>query len=167
VVAAERDELTADYRFVIRPNRSLSWRGALCCFGLIAAVSLAIALFFGFMGAWPILPFAGAELLGLGTALYVCACRARDCEVVSIQGATVRIEKGRSRPVETSELPRHWARVTLESSPLRSHPSRLTIRSHGRAVEIGGCLSEEERMNLARELSGVVGACAAHGASPA
>lgn len=32
------------------------------------------------------------------------------------------------------------------------YPSRLTIRSHGREVEVGRCLNEEERERLARDL---------------
>ena len=42
--------------------------------GLLAVVTLTIAIGFALMGAWLILPFAGLEVLGLGAA-YLCYAR--------------------------------------------------------------------------------------------
>ena len=39
-----------------------------------------------------------------------------------------------------------------EQARIKGYPSRLTIRSHGRAVEIGSYLADKERENLALEL---------------
>jgi uncharacterized membrane protein len=55
---------------IARPNQSSSWRANLLVLLALSVPSLGIAIAFAFAGAWPILPFAGLELLALGTALY-------------------------------------------------------------------------------------------------
>jgi uncharacterized membrane protein len=52
---------------------------------------------------------------------------------------------------------RHWAHITLRVPFYALHPSRLTIESHGRSVEVGGFLNEEERRRLALRLKRLVG----------
>jgi len=152
VVAAERDAGTADCCVVIRPNCSLTWRATLFVFSGISVVSLAIALGFFLLGYWLILPFAGLELAVLAVALYLTARRGAHREVISIRGGEVAVQKGRRRPEQTQTFLRGWVRIELARPPRRGYPSRLWIRSHGREVEIGGCLNESERCRLAEDL---------------
>jgi uncharacterized membrane protein len=152
MVLARRDPEAANWQFVIRPNCSLSWREAKVFFASMCAVSFTIATLFSLMGAWPVLPFAGLEMLLLGGALYVCALRGRDYEVVTIQGQDIEVARGRRTVTERRTLPRVWAQVRLEPGRHQWYPSRLRIVSHGRGVEIGGRLSEEERVALAGDL---------------
>lgn len=140
-------------RFVIRPNRSLSWQGSLWFFLSLLLITIIIASTLTLMGFWLVLPFAGLEMLALGLGLYVVTCRCHECEVVSISPDTVRIQKGRRYPREDWTLGRYWTRVVLEHCPRAWYPSRLLLRSHGRAVEIGRFLHEDERQRLATELS--------------
>ena len=143
----------SQHRFVLRPNRSLSWRGALIFFFSLLLLSACIAGGLTVLGFWLVLPFAGLEMLALGTGLYVVACRCYECEVISISDDAIRIEKGRRYPRQRWILGRGWAYVVLERCPKAWYPSRLLIRSHGRAVEVGRFLHEEERQRLATELS--------------
>lgn len=147
-------------RFVIRPNRSLSWRQTKLCYLGIVCYSLLVAGGFTVMGFWPVLPFAGAELLALGAGLYLCARRCHRSEVVSVRSDAVEIEKGAVRPNESWSFARAWARVHLLEPIHRWHPSRLVIRSHGREVEIGAFLNESERRCLAKDLSRALEAAA-------
>jgi uncharacterized membrane protein len=105
------------------------------------------------LGFWLILPFAGLELLAVGTGLYVVARRCQACEVIDITDDAIRIAKGSRHPEQQWILQRVWARVVLERCAKQWYPSRLWIRSHGQAVEIGSFLNEEERQHLAAELS--------------
>jgi uncharacterized membrane protein len=149
-------EQTADKyqcRFVLRPNRSLSWRGALFFFFSLFFISSGIAIGLTLLGFWPVLPFAGLDMLALGVSLYVVACRCHECEVISISGDSIRIERGRHSPRQQWTLGRVWARVVLERCPKAWYPSRLLIRSHGQSVEVGRFLQEEERECLAAELT--------------
>ena len=134
----------SDCRWIIRPNQSLSWHGVLRVYAVIASCLLAISVMFALKGFWPVLPFAGLELLVLGAAFYLCHLRSQWCEVISINADHVRVEKGRRHAEERWECPSFWARVQLEKSPIAWYPSRL--------VEIGRFLSEEERAALAVEL---------------
>ena len=152
MVAAECDAGTADCCVVIRPNCSLSWQGTLSVFGSISLVSLAIALGFSLLGFWLVLPFAGLELGLLGYALWRCARRSHAREVISIQGSVIAVQRGCCMPEETTCLERNWAQVELARPEHRGYPSRLLIRSHGREVEVGGCLNEAERLQLAEDL---------------
>ena len=144
---------TLQCRFILRPNRSLSWRGSLLFYFSLLIISSAIAIGLTLLGFWLVLPFAGLEMLALGIGLYVVACRCYECEVISINDDSIRIERGRDYPREQWTLGRMWARVVLERCPRAWYPSRLLLRSHGRSVEIGRFLDEEERQRLADELT--------------
>ncbi|MFN2308284.1 MAG: DUF2244 domain-containing protein [Gammaproteobacteria bacterium] len=152
VVAAEHDAGTADCCVVIRPNCSLSWRGTLVVFGSISLVSLVIALGFYLQGFWMILPFAGLEFAALAAGLYVGALRGCAREVISLRGEVIAVQKGRRQPEQTLAFQRGWARIELARPLRRGYPSRLLIRCHGHAVEVGGCLNEAERNRLADHL---------------
>lgn len=152
MVAVERSEDRNQCRFVLRPNRSMSWRGALIFFFSLLLLSSSIGMGLAAMGFWMVLPFAGLEMFALGLGLYLVACRCYECEVISIAENSILIEKGRRYPRQRWTLGRVWARVILERSPRRWYPSRLLIRSHGRVVEVGRFLHEEERQHLATEL---------------
>ena len=104
-------------------------------------------------GFWPVLPFAGLEVIVLGAAFYITLYRSGAREVVRVSTDTVSVEKGRDTPQEYWECPRVWAQVRLEPSPIRWYPNCLAIRYQGRQVEIGKFLNEAERSALAEELT--------------
>jgi len=153
VVTAERDILAPDCRFIIQPDRSLSPRGIGIFFFAVCLLSMAIATGFLLLGAWMVLPYAGLEMLVLGACLYHIARTAGDYEVIAIRADMVEVRKGsleleRSR----SSFPRAWSRAILRSHAKGWYPSRLTIGSHGREVEVGRCLNDDEREKLAQGL---------------
>lgn len=139
-------------QFVIRPNCSLSWRSTVWLLAGFAALIGCIATGFAFLGAWMILPFAGLEVAVLYIALYICAQRNSRCEVIAVGRDSVTVTRGRREPDEGHEFQRAWARVVHEHPVHHWYPSRLLIRSHGREVEVGNCLTEEERKQLACQL---------------
>jgi uncharacterized membrane protein len=141
---------------VIRPNQSLSWRGAIKVYAAIMLCCLAIGIAFAIHGFWPVLPFAGLEVIVLGIALNVCLARSQVREVVTVNADVVTVEKGRHQPQEHWECPRAWARVALERSPIEWYPRRLVVAFQGRQVEVGQFLNEEERGVLADELKQMI-----------
>jgi uncharacterized membrane protein len=76
---------------------------------------------------------------------------------VSVSAEQIVVELSTRATYERLVFPRHWAKVTLRASYTALHPSRLLIESHGRACEIGGFLTEEERRGLAARLKQVIG----------
>jgi uncharacterized membrane protein len=141
-----------NWRFVIRPNRSLTRRQLQLVFVGIAVFCLAIASVFAFVGMWPVLPFAGAEVIVVAIGFYLSARGGLETEVVSVGGDRVAVEKGCKQLRERMEMQRTWAQIRLLRPQIRWYPSRLVIRSHGKAVELGGFLNEEERRQLAGQL---------------
>ena len=152
MVAAECDAQTADCCVVIRPNCSLSWQRTVAVYCGICGVSLTIALGFALLGFWLVLPFAGLELIALAVAFYLSAVRVNSREVILIRGGMVAVEKGLHQPEESTEFQRAWARVELAEPQQRGYPTRLLICSHGRKVEVGHCLNDMERRQLAADL---------------
>ncbi len=142
----------SDCHWVIRPNQSLSWRAVLRVYAAVALSLLGISVGFVLKGFWPVLPFAGLELVALGAAFYLCLARSQWREIISIDSNIVRVEKGRRRAEERWECPSFWARIQLEKSPIAWYPSRLVIRYQGRQVEIGRFLNDNERTALADAL---------------
>ncbi|MDX1592698.1 MAG: DUF2244 domain-containing protein [Gammaproteobacteria bacterium] len=137
----------------LRPNGSLPWRAAKWCCAAMLLLTSAIAGWFALRGAWLVLPFAGAEMLLLGAALYL-ACRwSRQVEVIRVGPDSLVVQRGRSRPEEEHRFQRAWVRVILARDPTGWYPSRLLLRSHGRSLEVGARLVEEERQELAEALA--------------
>ena len=141
---------------MIRPNQSLTWRGALQVYVAITICCLGVGIAFALHGFWPVLPFAGFEVIVLGIAFYLCFSRSQIREVVSVNANAVRVEKGRHEPDERWECPRAWARINLERAPIAWYPSRLKLAFQDRQVEIGRFLNEEERFALAAELEHMI-----------
>lgn len=139
-------------RFVLGPNASLSVRGAWAFMVWVSFVTLGSATWFAFHGLWPVLPFAGLELVAVGWALVVSMRRNRYREVVSFEGDRVRIEFGVAGQGSAAsvELPRAWTRTWIERDAERRHaPTRLLLGCSGQRVVIGRCLTDDEREALA------------------
>jgi uncharacterized membrane protein len=136
---------------VARRNNSLSPTGRKLVLGSLFAIILAISLAFALHGAWLILPFAGAELAVLYLAFRVIARHAGDFESISISGDRVLVERWVLGRVDRHELSRYWARVVFEPS-VPGRGDVLSLRSHGRQVEFGRHLTDEQRREVARTL---------------
>jgi uncharacterized membrane protein len=142
----------ADWQFVLRPNRSISWRGSLLFFGSLVLISTAIALAFAAQGLWMVLPFAGLEMAALGAALYLVSRHCHQCEVINVGASEIAIERGYGRPSVRRALPRTWSRVELLRPTGPWQPTRLLIRAPGGVEEVGSFLNESERAQLAENL---------------
>ena len=144
-------------RIEICPHCSLSVRAAVLFFGSTCCVSFMIAAVMAVRGFWPVLPFAGLEMILLGWALWSSMQRRHHRETITVTDADISVEvRDRERSVQLV-FPRHWAQVKLRRPASRLHPSRLTIESHGRQCELGNFLTEAERRGLALRLQGLIG----------
>jgi uncharacterized membrane protein len=153
VVSVVCDGDAAVCRFELCPNRSLSPRGARVFFLGMCCLSLGIAAGFALLGAWPVLPFAGLELAFLGGVLYRVGRQAEETDVVTVTPEHVRVVANRNRTVRSWTLQRYWARVRLRGERAGWYPKRLFIASHGRELEIGRMLCEQERERVAKDLA--------------
>jgi uncharacterized membrane protein len=144
-------------RIEIRPNCSLSVRGAGLFFASACIVPFGMGGFLAFKGFWPVLPFAGLEMALLAWALKLALERRFHSQTITVTDADVRIESRARAQHSQVVFPRHWAQVKLRRPAASLHPSRLTIESHGRQCELGSFLTEEERRGLAKRLQRLIG----------
>ncbi len=156
MVATQYGDSESPRRFLIRPNCSLPWRGVVRFYCGILVLSFGIAIAFALMGAWLILPFAGLEMLVLGIALYTVARRNTRWQQISIGRDSVDVVEEVYGRQQRQSFQRAWAQVVHRRAHIKGYPSRLFIRSHGRAVEVGACLNEYEKKTLAYELKRVM-----------
>lgn len=154
-------------RIDIAPHCSLTPRGARWFFLSICVASLSIALPLTFMGFWPVLPFAGLEIALVGWALRTSMARRHQRQTIIVSEDRVTVEDVSPPEARRVEFPRHWAQVRIRAGGSPLHPSRLTVESHGRGLEIGHFLNEQERLSLAKRLKRLIGRVAESPSLPA
>jgi len=140
---------------VILPHRSLSRAGL----KLFLAVQGVAAMGFALLAAWRGNVFAPAfAALELGVVAWCLIGVWRASAVGEVIVLTPgRLEIARmGEPGPAAQFHPYWARLSLQPGRWRGAPSRLLVHSHGREVEIGAFLNDEERRNLAQRLSGLL-----------
>ena len=139
----------ADYVYTARRNNSLSSSGRRLVFAFILTVSFGIAAAFSVaLGAWPIMPFAGIEMAVLYVAFRYVDTHAGDYERITIKGDSVAVEVREGGRLAHFELNRYWAQVVCDREG-----AHLALRSHGREIEVGRHVRDEQRLEMARGLS--------------
>ena len=144
-------------RIVICPHCSLTRRGAVIFFAGLCLFCFTLAGLLALIGMWPILPFAGLEMLLLGWALHASLARRYRAEIIVLTESDVSVESRDRTHCQLMVFQRHWAQVKLRHPASRLHPSRLIIESHGRQCELGSFLTDEERYGLALKLQRLIG----------
>ncbi len=144
------------FEAVSTPPRSLSDRG-MRWFCLLAVPAAGVpAVLFTFLGAWPVLGFAGVEMaMVLGLLSAHRRWTARQAEVVLLTPERLRVlaADGRGGRQEVALEP-YWARVEMTERQGSAPVLHLTAR--GRSVEIGRYLSADEKGELAVALGGAL-----------
>jgi len=135
------------YALAARRNNSLTSSDRIFAFGLIALVSLGIATAFACLGAWLILPFAGVEVLVLYWAWRWIERHAHDYERLTITGDLVEIEVADVERLRRFRFNRCWTQVVCARDG-----ACLALRSHGKQIEFGRHLTNEERLKAAGAL---------------
>lgn len=146
-------------RLILSPHAPMTRGGSLVLFAAVAVPILGVAVVCALLGAWQVLLMSSLVVVAVGAGLLSGYRRTQIDEVVSILGDTVAVDKHQPRATEHHEFQRGWAQVVLEEPlpPMEEFPSRLFIRSHGRQVQIGDFLEDEERRDLAARLQRTMG----------
>ena len=134
---------------IARPNNSASWRSNKLVLLAVSVPSLIAAIGFALQGAWPILPFAGLELLALGSALYYLNWKLQYRHVITLSEDSVCIEKGFYAPKQSWTFPRRD--IGLAIVPER-HPwdgPELSLQGSGESISVGEFLNRDDTLKLA------------------
>lgn len=119
-------------------------------------ISGTVGVAFALAGAWPVLPFAGTEIMALWLALRHVTRHSDDFEKVSREGDCLIVESRSGSRRQRHEFPSYWARLRVEKPP-DGADGRLFLGSHGREIEIGRRLTGEQKRTLASELKKQLG----------
>jgi uncharacterized membrane protein len=134
----------AGFRVVLKRNCSISPRGLLLVFALLAALALGIASVFAALGAWLILPFAGLELGLLGAAFWITARHAADYERIERSRDRLTVDVSEAEQLRRYELDARRARVRLQEGHvlLDAPQARLEVGRHLDAASRAGFAAE-------------------------
>ncbi|MEO8718199.1 MAG: DUF2244 domain-containing protein [Burkholderiales bacterium] len=135
----------AGFSVVLKRNCSISPRGLLLVFALLAALALTIASVFAALGAWLILPFAGLEIALLGAAFWFTARHATDYERIERARERLTVEVSEAERLRQFELDARRARVQLRDG-------RVLLDAPRAQLEVGRHLDAEARAGFAAEL---------------
>lgn len=146
--------------FEVRPNRSLSREGMLVFFIAVAVLSLLVALRFILLGAWLVLPFTLLEIVVLGGGLYLFERGSRYSETIQIGPDSILfIARSGVKVLQECRFQTHWVNIVLQLDQRSWYPGKLLLQSHGRSVEIGVCLTEDDRKAFAATIKASLEDC--------
>lgn len=135
--------------YIARRNCSISPKGLIGSFTVIATVSLLIGIGFASHGAWMVLPFAGIELVALAIAFVCYARHAADYERIRVGPGDIEVEVCDGDCVRCHLFNRAWVRLVVHDAP---NATRLALQSRGQELEVGRHLDGTDRRRLAHEL---------------
>ena len=140
---------------VIAPHRSLTPQGATVLLAVVMAFNALVAIFLLALGAPPVLPFLGLDVLALWLALRASDRAARRTERVRVTAETVTVshedEKG-SRTVWTS--PTAFTRVGVDLPG--EHDARVRLMIYRKRLTLARSLSPDERISFANALQDAI-----------
>jgi len=135
-------------QWLLKRNCSLAPRQLLAFYASLCMLSLAIAGLFWLRGATLVMPFAGIELLAIGSALLIYARHAADSELIRLRPGRLTVRRVSGPHVEQVEFAPAWVRVEPESSDR----SLIELSGQGRRISVGRFVRPEMRRQLADEL---------------
>ncbi len=144
------DRNTPVFDAVIHPYRSLGPEGFRWLFRVVVAANVAGAAIIMSLGGWPVLGFMGLDILFVYVAFRMSYAQARAFERVTIDREALTVERVDPKGLRREwRFPAYWVSVWFEGDEERG---TVTLRSHGRALEVGSFLSPFERKSFADAL---------------
>ncbi len=139
------------YSVVLRPHRSASAGAVRTIICLVALTWCLVGMVFAAVGAWPVAPFLGLEVVLLYGAFRLSAHAGNALEAINLTDTALTVRRvnfwGKQKKFS---FPPHWLQVNFDEPP--SNLSLLELRSHGNSLVIGMFLQPRERSELARVL---------------
>ena len=133
---------------IARPNQSASWRANLLLLFALSLPVLTIGVIFALLGAWLILPFAGAEMLALGAGLHYANRKQQFQQVITVSEDSVCIDQGRRTPSERWEFSRQNSGLTITNEQHPWDGPALCVHDRNDRVTLGDFLNREDSLEL-------------------
>lgn len=136
-------------RWNLRRNCSLAPRQLSIGLLVLCAPCVFIAAAFWLAGVVWVAPFAGLEVLAIGTALVAYARHARDGEWIELEGQRLRWQRIEGSTVENGEVPLHRLRLGAG----RAQGGAVELLVHGQSLLLGKHAAPAQRDRFAHEFS--------------
>lgn len=147
-------EDTPLFAAVLTPHRSLGWPGFIAVMAAVGAVNLVGAVLFTAMGAWPVVPFLGLDVLVIFLAFRANYRHARAFEEVVVTPTAIRVRKvswhGRAREWLFNPA---WTRLTRKVDEEDGQVLSLTLDEGRRKLDIATLLPPVERAEFGQALA--------------
>lgn len=138
---------------ILTPHRSPGWPGFIAVMAAIGGVNLVGAGLFYAIGAWPVLPFLGADVLIIFLAFRANYLHARAFEEVVVTPTEIRVRKvsfhGRTREWRFNPV---WTRLTQTVDEDEGQVTGLTLDEGRRRLDIATFLPPAERAGFGKAL---------------
>ncbi|HYD16348.1 MAG TPA: DUF2244 domain-containing protein [Hyphomicrobium sp.] len=139
------------FRAILHPHRSLEPKGFLILMLAIGGVSFVMGVAFLMMGAWPVFGFFGLDVLLIYIAFRLNYRAGRAYELVELTPRTLTLKQvSASGKTKSFEFNPYWVRVLFTERP--DGGNHLKLASHGRELEFGRLLNDDERRDFATAL---------------
>jgi uncharacterized membrane protein len=145
------------FRATLRPYRSLGRKGFIILMAVLIGLNFAAGTAFYLLGAWPVAPFLGVDVVLVWWAFrknYADALKEERIEVTAHELILRRFDHNKER--EELRFTRGWVKVELEEDKERDLIGRLFLRFRGESTEIGGFLGAQDRKEFAALLRGAL-----------
>jgi uncharacterized membrane protein len=138
---------------ILTPHRSLGWRGFIAVMALVGGLNLGAALVFAAVGAWPVLPFLGLDVLIVYLAFRANFRQARAFEEVIVTPTEIRVRKvtwhGEQREWRFNTA---WTRLTQSVDEEDGQVTSLVLDSGRQRLDIATFLPPIEREGFGKAL---------------
>jgi uncharacterized membrane protein len=136
----------------ILPNRSLTRIGLLVAAGACLSALMPATLLTLLLGAWPMLPVLGLEVVVVVATFAWLRRHFDDYEEITLDAEQVAIRRVHGARTEDRRFQRYWIRLALQPSTGGLRPPQLWLCSHGQSVEVGREAGADTRRALAAVL---------------
>jgi len=146
-------ETSQTFRATLRPHRSLNRQGFIILMAVLIGLNFAAGTAFYLLGAWPVAPFMGLDVVLVWWAFrknYSDGLKEERIEVTEHELVLKRFDHDKKR--EELHFTRSWVKVELEEDKERELIGSLYLRFKGKRTEIGRFLAAAERKKFARML---------------
>jgi uncharacterized membrane protein len=139
---------------LLTPHRSMGWPGFIAVMAAVGAVNLVGAVIFASIGAWPVLPFLGLDVLIIFLAFRANYRHARAFEEVIVTPTEIRIRKvtwhGHAREWRFNPA---WTRLRETRDDDDGQMLGLTLDEGRRQLDIATFLPPVEREGFGKALT--------------
>ena len=138
------------FKVTFKPNSALSAVSKQRIIILLTLIPCVIGIVFCFLGAWPILPFVGLEVVALAYAFFYINKHEADYESISIEGESLIVERCVAENISQHVINTYWVKIVQHELP--NGELHLYLQSHGKELEVGRYLTRKQRELLAKQL---------------